>query len=55
MICRYRIRYADKQSHGSERITYFDGDVSESEVIDFFGLRKSDVYWYKVEKMFNYN
>lgn len=30
--------------------THYVGDVTEKFIVDFYGLHKSDVEWYKIEK-----
>lgn len=45
---KYRITYkeARKPKPGS---TYYTGDKTEAQVIEFFGLDEPEVEWYKVE------
>ena len=54
-MCKYKVSYVDTKSHGKVNVTYFEGNACESEVIQFFGLKNSDVLWYRVEMMYHYN
>lgn len=39
------------EGDGVIRTTYHSGNYSEQEVIEFFGLDESDIFWYKVTKL----
>ncbi|MCH5234937.1 MAG: hypothetical protein J1E16_06555 [Muribaculaceae bacterium] len=45
----WRVKYIDKYSGGKVSTTVYYGDISEKEVIEFFGLENEDVYWYELE------
>lgn len=40
--------YIDADSNGQKRKTSISGQYTKDEVIDFFGLKNPDVYWYDV-------
>lgn len=51
----WRIKYIDKYTDGKISSTVYYGDISREKVIEFFGLRNEDVYWFEVEYVENKN
>lgn len=47
-MTKWRIDYIDTVSEGRKNTTYHYGNLTDDEVIEFFGLNRSDVIWYKV-------
>lgn len=47
-MVKWRIDYRDTASRGETRTVRYEGECSEEQVIDFFGLHNDDVEWYKV-------
>lgn len=50
-MVKWKINYKDTASHGETRTVRYEGECSEEQVIDFFGLNNADVEWYKVERI----
>lgn len=47
----WRVKYIDKYSGGNVSTTVYYGDITEEQLIEFFGLRNEDVYWFKCERV----
>lgn len=45
----WKIYYKDTLSRGKVCTTYYCGDKSREEIIEFFGLKQPDCLWYKLE------
>lgn len=46
---KYKVTF--KEIGRSERVQYHSGNVSESKVIDTYGLNDPDIEYYKIEKV----
>ena len=47
-MTNWRIEYIDTLSEGKKNTTYHYGKLTKEEVVEFFGLDRSDVLWYNV-------
>ena len=45
----WKIYYIDSHSHGKVCHTYYSGNMTRAEIIEFFGLNQPDCYWFKLE------
>ena len=48
MAC-WKIYYIDSISRGKVCHTYYCGNKTRAEIIEFFGLNQPDCYWFKLE------
>lgn len=45
----WKVKYIDKYTDGKISETVYYGEISEENLIEFFGLKNEDVYWYNCE------
>ena len=48
-MTKWKITYIDSKSRGKKLTTYYTGNFSRYQIIEFFGLNQPDCYWFKLE------